>query len=518
MDKTMAGKINLVIHNSIAALLTLLLGIPVISLLFKWAIGLNDSALFLFNNESLLLVIKSLSISATVALLATLIGTFFGFVLFKIKSTGFSTYQTLLTIPILISPYIFAVAWKDAFLILFGEAVYSVWGLIIVHVLVFSPLAMLIVQSALSSVNAELEEAGLMMTSFRRMVIKIIFPLVKHAVSISFLLVLVFSLTDFSVPAFFGVRTITTEIFTQFSAFYHYEQAIGQSVLLLILCLLLIGFEYKYLDKVNVFSIGQKGSVAKYYNLPQRQRWVHLLLLFAIILSIVLPIFVLLHQSLFANRIFFFEGISLLKGSIIESLSVALIAAFIISLLTLSSAYADVRLNIKFSGVLLLILFVTPSTVLGIALIHFYNQSATTIIYTSPLIIIFGYICRFGFIAHKIVGNGLRQIPVSFEEVARISGISAIKTFNKIVLPLLVPSFFTSFILVFVLCLGELGTTVLVYPPGTDLMPLKVFTISANAPTALSSMMTLINLFVVSLVIVFFYLSSKLMKANFSRT
>jgi iron(III) transport system permease protein len=511
----MGRKVNLVIHYGIAALLVVVLGVPMVNLLFKWMIGLTNKTT-LFNSESVLLIIKSITISTSVALLATLIGAACGFVLFKLKSPGFNTYQMLLTIPILISPYIFAVAWKDALFMLFGPvtSVYSVLGLIIVHVLVFFPLVMLIVQSALASVNAELEEAGLMLTSFKRMVLRITFPLIKHAVALSFLLVLIFSLTDFSVPAFFGVRTITTEIFTQFSALYNFELAIGQSAILLFLCLILITLEYKYLKETSVFSVGQKGNVTKYYKLPPGKQTIHFLLLLIILFSIGLPIFVLLFQAFSSSRTFLFEAFSLLKGSIIESLLIAFIAAFIISLITLSSSYADVRLNVKFAGVVLLFLFITPSTVLGIALIHFYNQPGTTIIYSSPVIIILGYICRFGFIAHKIMSNGLKQIPLSFEEVARLSGISAMGSYGKIVLPLMLPSFITSFTLVFVLCLGELGTTILVYPPGMDLMPLKLFTISANAPMALSSTMTLINLFVVCLALALIYFSRRFLKTT----
>jgi ABC-type Fe3+ transport system permease subunit len=64
--------------------------------------------------------------------------------------------------------------------------------------------------------------------------------------------------------------------------------------------------------------------------------------------------------------------------------------------------------------------------------------------------------------------------------------------------------------LAFVLSLGELGTVIMVYPPGTELMPIKLFTISANAPQALTSSITLIN-FLVSLgFIILFYFSAKL--------
>ena len=200
----MGRKLTLTFHYTISALLAIILGAPIAALLFNW-ITSSTGVSFLPDNESFSLIIKSLLLSATVALIATIVGTACGFMFYKIKSHGFRAYRKILVIPLLISPYIFAVAWKDAFYILFGQhaSLYSIWGVIIVHVLIFFPIAMLVTGSALSSVHTTIEETGLVITSFKSMVIRILFPLIKRAIALSFLLVLLFSLTDFSVPAFF---------------------------------------------------------------------------------------------------------------------------------------------------------------------------------------------------------------------------------------------------------------------------------------------------------------------------
>ena len=237
-------------------------------------------------------------------------------------------------------------------------------------------------------------------------------------------------------------------------------------------------------------------------------------MIFIIILAIVLPIFILLLQSLSGNKIFLTEAFALLKTAIAKSFLLALVGAFVISFIALSSSYAEERLGVKSSGIILLFLFITPSIVLGIALIYFYNIPAATLIYSSPFIIILGYVGRFGFIAHKILGNGLKQIPLSFEEAAKLSGINTFKRYTRIILPLLLPSFITGFVLVFILCISELGTTIMVYPPGTELMPLKLFTISANAPQALTSTMTLINLCVIFLFLFILYYFSRFTKTK----
>ena len=121
---------------------------------------------------------RSLLISGIVALLATFTGTVCGFILYKLRFAFIGIYKVALLLPLLISPYIFAVAWKDGFFWLFGNnaAIYSDAGVILVHTIVFFPLAMLITGSALSQVDAGYEEAGLMLMPFRKMVVKIAHP------------------------------------------------------------------------------------------------------------------------------------------------------------------------------------------------------------------------------------------------------------------------------------------------------------------------------------------------------
>lgn len=512
----MVGRITSAAHYFISAVLAVILGGPLVLLLFNWIID-NNGVSFAVNRGLLLLTVRSLLLSTTVAFIATIAGTACGFLLYKIRSNAFPAYRNILVIPLLISPYIFAVAWKDAFHLLFGQqaSVYSIWGVILVHVLIFFPIVMLITGSALSLVHTTLEEAGLVVTSFNKMVIRILFPLIKHAIALSFLFVLLFSLTDFSVPAFFGVRTFTTEMFTQFAAFYNHQQAIAQSIILLLVSCSLILLEYKYAASSPLFAVGQMGSVTRHYELTKGKKWIHGSIIFLITVAIALPVSVLLYQSLSGSRYYFLEALNLLKAPAGKSVLLAFYGALLITFIAMYTSYAEQRSGSKLSAAILLFLFITPSTVLGIAYIYFYNTPATTFIYTSSIIIILGYAARFAFIAHKIVGNGLKQIPLSMEEAAGLIGINPYRRYIKLVMPLLIPSLVTAFLLSFILCLNELGTAIMVYPPGTELMPLKVYTISANAPLALTSTMTLINLTVTALVIIILYSVGKIVKTRY---
>ncbi len=61
----------------------------------------------------------------------------------------------------------------------------------------------------------------------------------------------------------------------------------------------------------------------------------------------------------------------------------------------------------------------------------------------------------------------------------------------------------------FIFCLRELGTTILVYPPGTSLIPIKVYTIMANAPQSLTSTMSLIVLMITLAALIVLYMGHR---------
>ncbi|MEZ5042132.1 MAG: ABC transporter permease subunit [Saprospiraceae bacterium] len=515
MDRTLGKNIVRFVPS---LLLFLLLALPLVLLLWQWiTMGEDTVLLSIINQENLLLIGKSLLMSGTAALSATLTGTVCGFLLYKFQFSFSESYKLGLLLPLLISPYVFAVAWKDGFFRLLGNAaaIYSEAGVILVHTIVFFPLAMLITGSALSQINSGYEEAGLMAVSFRKMMMKIVLPLIRPALTISFLLILIFSLSDFSVSAFFGVRTFTTEIFTQFSALYNFPLAIGQSIILLLVCMLLMLSEARYLSDAPFFSVSVKGSISKKYHAGNRQIMFHSFLWMLLVSTLLIPAFILTVQSLTARTPFFIQAWELMRPAALQSVKLAFAGACIITLTGLWTAYRKERRNDKLPNLLLLLTFIVPSTVLGIALIRYYNLPALNFIYGTSLILLIAYLGKFGFIASRIIGNGIKQIPISFEEAASVVGIPSKKILLKISLPLLLPSLFTAFVLSFILCLGELGAAMMVYPPGTELMQVKTFSISANAPQALTSSMTLINLGVTGLLISLLFVFGKWMFKRF---
>ena len=132
-----------------------------------------------------------------------------------------------------------------------------------------------------------------------------------------------------------------------------------------------------------------------------------------------------------------------------------------------------------------------PAIVLGISFIKFYNTTSLNFIYSSQIILIIAYFAKFGFISVKIIQNSLKQISPTLLETANIQGITFKSQIIKILLPLSYKQISTSFIIIFIFIFSEMGISIMIYPPGTELLQVKIFTLSANSPLAVNSAMAL---------------------------
>jgi len=472
----------------------------------------SSDGVFLLQKQTYLLLSKSILISSITAFFSTGLGTVLGFIIYKTNVKYRHFFKLALLIPLFISPYIMAVAWKDLLFLLFNanSLMLSYVGLVGVMTIVFVPISMLIVGSALSNIDSQLEESALVITDLKNVIIKIILPLIKPALFTSFILVFIFSISEFSVPVYFGVKVFTTEIFTQFSAFYNHSLAIMQSLLLVVICVLLLYSEHKYISDAPFLSIGSKGSNSKLFDSEKLNNIGLPFLIVYFGISILSPVFILLFQSLNGGALVIIHAFDLLLPTIVNSVLLALVGAFIIVFIGFISAFYSIKNeNAKVFNWLLLLIFAIPSTVYGISLIKFYNQPTLDIIYSSYAIILIAYIGKFSFISSKLIANAINQIPSNLDEIAQIQGVKAFSRICKILLPLILPSLFAAFIISFVFSLGELGTTIMVYPPGMEIMPIKVFTLMANVPQSLVSAMSLIVLTLTLLIIIGFYLLMK---------
>src|SRR5262249_5773485 len=129
---------------------------------------------------------------------------------------------------------------------------------------------------------------------------------------------------------------------------------------------------------------------------------------------------------------------------------------------------------------LTLLLFTLPGTVIGIGLIALWNRPFTGFLYASAIIIILAYLAQYTVVPGRIVQAALANLPPSREEAAQMSGAPWLARIWYIVLPAALPGVAAAWAMAFVFCLRDLGASMLVYPPGQDTLPVRIFTMMAN--------------------------------------
>jgi iron(III) transport system permease protein len=455
----------------------------------------NYSRLFIEPRQRQLLTTTAL-LGAGVAIAATLIGAPLGLLLARADLPMKRLLRFALVIPLVIPPYILALAWiyvgGPAGLVaqavgrdLLSGYTYSLTGAIIVLGINFFPLSMLATEAAARRVDGRLEEAALLVARPRRVLWRITLPLIAPGITAAALIIFVLAISELGVPGLLRIRVYTTEIFTAFAALYDFGAATSLSTPLLVLAII-VGVFAKVM--IGDRHLTTRRSLRR--GLPLGfGPWRILALVgvgLVIAIAVLLPITVLVLEARGVERIWVAAQSS--RMAITNSILLAAVGATIIVALAVLLGYFRGRAQSllgSISELIFIMIFAVPSTVVGIGLIALWNRPGIAgFVYTSPAIILIGYLARFVPVAALILAPSIRQIPVSSEEAAMVSGAGWSRTFRRIILPQARASLVAAWVVTFIFAFSELGMTVLVAPPGESTLPVRIYTLIANSPAS----------------------------------
>ena len=456
------------------------------------------------------LLLNSLRLAALVSIFATFIGVFLGLLLGKTDLPFKHLFALLFTAPLLMPPYIMAVAWSDLLSPYGGllsfipyhlqqtmvDLLFSFSGAVMVLTIIYTSVPMLLTMAFLNTIDPKLEQAARLMASWRIVLKEITLPLIAHGICFSFLLVFILVLGEFSVPSFLHVPVFSVESFTQFSASYDFESATAQAMPLTLIVLLLLLFESFFLHQ-NTYSITPFAS-DKICTIKLGRKTAPFLmgLLIMLFIFVCLPFLGLAATSKgFKTYLLTF---SYAGDSLIRSLIYAFEGATLLTVLGFFMGYIIHKKALKawkLADQICFFLFAIPGTVLGIGLIKLWNRPVTSFVYSSFLIIIIGYIARYIALPTRIMAAQFLQIPPSQEEAAQVLGISWLKRIIFILAPLSKPGIAAAWLVSFLFCLRDTDVTMLLYPPGSDTLPVRIFTMMANGSPEIISALCMIMVF-----------------------
>jgi len=187
-----------------------------------------------------------------------------------------------------------------------------------------------------------------------------------------------------------------------------------------------------------------------------------------------------------------------LSGESAEQLRASVITGAIASLIALiSGTWAALALRTMARvprGVLDMLFFVpsaVPSVSVGLGLLVAFSRPPVLLNGTT-LIVVIAHLVLISAFTYGNVSAGLARLPPDVERVAESLGATPAYRLRRVTLPLLAPYLTAAFSLSFAMSMGELGATVMVYPPGWVTMPVGIFALTDRGATFDGAALTIV--------------------------
>ncbi len=383
--------------------------------------------------------------------------------------------------------------------------VYSMFGMILIESLLWSPFVFLMLAAAFRSMDPSLEEASAacgarVWQTMRRVSLRLMLPAFFSVM----LLIFIRTFESFEIPALVGlpgdIRVLTTSIYLDAQKLPpRYGSAGAFSVLLMVVVAATLYFYFRLTREGDRYqTVTGKGYRPTLINLG---RWRYLagagLVTYSIIL-LVLPFLIILWASVlpyymqpsleglgkltiknYVTALHFPKITDAIKNSVLLGLG----SASFVMCLTLLASWLLVRTKIR--GRWLLDLMTTlpllfPGIVMGLAILRFYLFVPIPV-YGTLWILLIAFVTRYIPYGIRYTHSGLLQLHKELEEASYVAGASWFNSMRRIILPLMTPSFLGGWIFIFLLSAKELSMSVLLVSPQTPVVSVAIFELWENA-------------------------------------
>ena len=119
--------------------------------------------------------------------------------------------------------------------------------------------------------------------------------------------------------------------------------------------------------------------------------------------------------------------------------------------------------------------FFVPGVLLGIALIAFFNRPATFWLYRGAGIVLVALVVRYFALGWNGAALALRQSDPDLADAGRLDGATRWQLFRHIFWPQIAPQVAVTWYVVYLLCLWDVESVVLIIPPGGETLALRIF-------------------------------------------
>jgi iron(III) transport system permease protein len=454
------------------------------------------------------------------SLVAFVIGTALAWMNERTNTPMRRLFYALSIVPLIIPSILFTISWimlaspKIGLLnmvcqSLFGLEsppfnIYSMWGMIWVDGLHYSPMAFLLMSSAFRAMDPSLEESAVMsgasvLSTMRRITMRLALP----AIVATLLTLFVRAIESFEVPALLGLPA-GIQVFTSaiYQAIHQFPSQIGLAAAYSVILLLLTSGGIYVQARISASAskyatVTGKGFRPRTIDLGNWRYLTTGIFILYFLLIVALPFLVLLWSSLqkfyappsmeALSRVTldgyrYVLGSDNIRAAVLNSLWMSVTCATIVMLLAAVVCWIVVKTKIPGRWLLdnmASLPMVFPGLVLGVSIMIFYLTFDIGI-YGTFWIILLAYVTRFLPYGLRYSTTSMIQIHKDLEESAGMSGASWLTVFRRVVLPLLKPGLLAGWIYVMIVSIRELSSSILLYSPGNEVISIVIWELWEN--------------------------------------
>lgn len=370
-------------------------------------------------------------------------------------------------------------------------SLYSWWGLVFVMTLNNYVYAFVAVYVGLKSMDRNLEEAALSLgRPMGRVVLGVTLPMLLPSIFAGAMIVFTHVIGSFGVPAIIGARTPVLAV----KAYNEFVSEMGgnaqmQTTMASLLVFLGAGvllFQKFFIER-RQFQM-ESGRAPAASAISGWRAFAATLSVFVVVALSMLPAIVVIVTAFTPSF-----GPVLRYGSftldnirqvifrapepLYHSLLLATVATIFGTLFAIAAAYLIVKRRSPLThtlDVLVTLPLTIAGTVLGIAMTNTFG-SGWIVLTGSWLIMALAYFLRRVPTSVRAAIGPLHNLKDSIEEASMSLGVNPIKSFFKVVLPVIGPSVVAAAVLMWVTTLSELSATIVLYFGGMSTMPIEIF-------------------------------------------
>lgn len=482
---------------------------------------------------------NSLLVSATVTALSVLVASPLAYVVATIRVRGTNLIRSLMLISSMSAPFIGAYSW----ILLLGNngtvtnwlrgtlgiavpSIYGFPGIVLVLTLQLAPLIFMYVLGALKNTDASLMEAA---ESFgyrgMRKGVFVVGPLILPTILAGGLLVFMRALADFGTPMLIGqgFKTVPVLIYTEFISEMGGDTGFAAAVsIIVILLAILVFLGQRLVSNRMSFAMNATSPIEQK---PARNRFsavlAHIVVYAFTLLTMVPQLYVAYTSFRATSGRIFVDGYSLDSYSaafrksgyaILNTLSFSFTAVAIIIVVAVLSAYVTVRrrgMATTVLDVVLMLPFIVPGSVVGIALLVAFNSPPLALTGTAAIMVVSFVIRRLPYTVRSAAA-ALQNANESVEEAALSLGAPPRRVFLSVTMPMVLSGIVAGAILSWVSIITELSASVLLYTTRTRTMTVAIYgeVLSGNYGVA-AALSTILTALTIGMLFVFYRLTGQ---------